>query len=78
MDYLELIALGSTDTILAFDLAKENIQAIDIGHIDLEYVWFRMKAKVNIPWKHVNEVHGGLEAVLIDDYNYSQSIIAEL
>lgn len=39
-DTLILIALGPTATILAYDLAKEGYQAIDIGHVDVEYEWF--------------------------------------
>lgn len=56
-DDLVLIALGPTATILAYDLAKEGIQAIDIGHIDIEYEWFKMGALTKIPivGKYVNE-----------------------
>ena len=46
---LVLIALGMTATCLAYDLAKEGYQAIDIGHVDIEYEWFRMKAKSRVP-----------------------------
>jgi glycosyltransferase family protein len=46
---LILIALGMTATCLAYDLAKEGYQAIDIGHVDVEYEWFRMKAKGRVP-----------------------------
>ncbi len=47
-----------TATILAYDLAKEGYQAIDIGHADVEYVWFKMGVdhKVPIAGKNVNEV----------------------
>jgi len=34
---LVLISLGPTATVLAYDLAKEGFQAIDIGQIDYEY-----------------------------------------
>lgn len=79
-DTLILIALGPTATVLAYDLAKENIQSIDVGHIDLEYEWFKMKAKskVNIASKAVNEVGGGLAAEQINDKEYSKSIIAKI
>lgn len=36
-DELILIALGMTATVLAYDLAKEGRQAIDVGHVDVEY-----------------------------------------
>lgn len=57
-DALVLCALGMTATILAYDLAREGYQAIDIGHADVEYVWFKMGVdhKVPIAGKNVNEV----------------------
>ena len=42
---LILIALGPTATILAYDLYKLGYQAIDIGHVDIEYEWFLKNAK---------------------------------
>ena len=55
---LVLIALGMTATVLAYDLAKQGVQAIDVGHVDIEYEWYRMGAKTKclIPNKYVNEV----------------------
>ena len=44
-DKLILIALGPTATVLAYDLAKSNFWAIDIGHVDVEYMWMLQKAK---------------------------------
>ena len=60
-DQLILLALGPTATVLAWRLAKAGFQAIDIGHVDIEYEWFRMKAtkKVPVPNKFVNEVGDG-------------------
>ncbi len=58
---LFLIALGPTAGVLAYDLMKEGYQAIDIGHVDLEYEWFLAgKGKrVPVPQKYNNEVQGG-------------------
>ncbi len=42
-------ALGPTATVMAFDLAKENIWTLDIGHIDLEYMWYLQNAQEKIP-----------------------------
>ena len=52
-----LSALGPTATVLAYDLTNSGIQTIDIGHLDVEYVWYKMqaKSKVSIPGKYVNE-----------------------
>lgn len=60
-DRLVLIALGATATVLAYDLAKWGYQALDIGHIDIEYEWFLRGAeeKMKIPGKYVNEAPGG-------------------
>lgn len=57
-DNLILVALGPTATILAYDLYKLGYQAIDIGHIDLEYEWFLIGAQKQKPirGKYVNEV----------------------
>lgn len=55
---LVLLALGMTATVLAHDLLKYGIWAIDLGHIDIEYEWYRMgvKKKVPIKGKYVNEI----------------------
>lgn len=57
-DDLVLIALGPTATILAYDLAKQGIQALDIGQLDNEYEWFLHKAsqRIEIPGKGVSEL----------------------
>lgn len=77
-DALYLIALGPTATILAYDLHKTGRQAIDVGHVDIEYEWFRMGAtkKVTIQNKYVNEVDAGLNCTeQLDDTYQSQIII---
>ena len=58
---LILLALGMTATVLAYDLAKLGFWAIDIGHIDVEYEWYKLgvKDKVALKGKYVNEVVGG-------------------
>ena len=38
-DTLVLCALGMTATVLAYDLSTKGYQAIDIGHLDIEYEW---------------------------------------
>ena len=76
-DKLYLIALGHTATILAYDLANAGYQAIDIGHIDIEYEWYLMKAKkkIAIPNKYVNEVkEGRINSELNDEIYLSQII----
>lgn len=77
---LILAALGPTATVLAYDLAKRGMQTIDIGHIDVEYEWYKMGAKkrVNIPAKAVNEAEGGLEVTDINSEEYTSQIVARV
>lgn len=77
-DKLLLIALGPTATVLAYDLFLEGFQALDIGHIDIEYEWFLMKAdwKVNIQTKHTNEASNALPIDVILDEKYNSEIIS--
>lgn len=60
-DDLILMALGPTATVLAYDLFYRGYQAVDIGHVDLEYEWMKLGTteKVIIPGRYVNEVKGG-------------------
>ncbi|MBQ5560820.1 MAG: SP_1767 family glycosyltransferase [Lachnospiraceae bacterium] len=76
-DALYLIALGPTATILSFDLYKTGRQAIDVGHVDIEYEWFLMGAteKVTIDNKFVNEVDAGLNCTDMVDEEYQSQII---
>lgn len=57
-DTLVLLSLGPTATVLASELTGDGVQAIDIGHLDIEYNWFLRKAtkKEAIEGKYVNEI----------------------
>lgn len=73
---LILIALGPTASVLVYDLALKGYQAIDIGHIDIEYEWFKMGAseKCKIENKYVNEVnHRSVDN--IEDSKFKKEII---
>ena len=76
---LYLVALGPTATVLAYDLFKSGRQAIDIGHVDVEYEWWRMKAKskVRLEKKYVNETANGSQ-VADAGAEYEQQIIAKI
>lgn len=39
-----LLALGPTATVLAHDLHLSGLQALDVGHLDIEYEWMRRGA----------------------------------
>ncbi|MGX7393446.1 SP_1767 family glycosyltransferase [Carnobacterium mobile] len=79
---LILIALGPTATILAYDLSLVGLQAIDIGHIDIEYEWYLMKSlqKVPIKGKYVNEASNLQDTAIEenDDPKYLNSIILQI
>ena len=74
---LILIALGPTATVLAYDLANEGYQAIDIGHIDIEYEWFLNGAKEKSPVKnkYIGEINGGDIVIDTDDTEYLKQVI---
>ena len=78
MDDLVLMALGPTATVLAYDLFGYGYQAVDIGHIDLEYEWMKRGAaeKIIIPGRYVNEVEGGdiVSDAGVDGVYYQQII----
>ena len=44
-DTIILTVLGPTATVLAYDLAKEGYQALDIGHLDTEYELYMRNSK---------------------------------
>ncbi|USS84721.1 GT-D fold domain-containing glycosyltransferase [Fructilactobacillus myrtifloralis] len=77
-----LVALGPTATVLAYDLCKQGLQTIDIGHADIEYEWFKQGAteKTAVTGKYVNEVtnhvNGNLDTP--DLKTYQAQIIATI
>ena len=75
---LIICALGMTATILAYDLANLGYQAIDLGHIDIEYEWLRMHAtsKVPVPGKFTNEAHAHIDSSRLEEQLSKQDIIA--
>ena len=77
---LILIALGPTATILAYDLSKEGYQAVDIGHIDIEYEWFLNGANQKCPVKnkYIGEINGGDIVQNIDNTQYFEQIIKKI
>lgn len=78
---LLILALGPTATAMAFELSEIGYQALDFGHIDIEYEWFLIGAdhKVPILHKHVNECKsmGDVDTNLLDE-NYKKQIIGRI
>lgn len=76
-----ILALGPTATVLAVDLHKLGFQALDLGHIDIEYEWMLMGAQEKVPVKHKNmwEVKNGeLKDDNFADEAYFKSIVAKI
>ena len=77
-EILILLSLGPTATILAYNLNKLGYQAVDIGHIDIEYEWFlkNVTTKIKIENKYVNEVENGKNNfTIVKDKLYYKQII---
>ena len=65
---------------MAYDLAKTGRRTLDLGHVDIEYEWFRMGVteKVPVKDKYVNECRNGKIITQIDDSEYLSQIAADL
>lgn len=76
-DNLICISLGPCATVLAFDLAKEGYQALDIGQLDNEYEWYLRGAKdrIEIPGKMVAEILKEQKLELNDEIDYVSQIM---
>lgn len=76
---LILLSFGITATVLAYELAKQGYQAIDIGHLDIEYEWYRMGASDRVPikGKFTNESKDGHNPEVCKDPEYIKQIIAD-
>lgn len=87
-DPLYILAMGPSATAMAYDLAKSGRQALDMGHLDIEYEWLRMGAKTKVPvrGKFVNEAKltGLSDSETVGDLTteewnqYNSEIIADL
>ena len=74
---LFILAIGPTATVLAYDLFKEGFRALDIGHADIEYEWFKAGAtkKQPVKNKYVNEAGAGKGVTDSTDQKYLNEII---
>lgn len=80
---LIIVALGPTAKILVNDLAEDGFQALDLGHIDIEYSWWKMNATKKIPirGKYNNEARKDGSAIIgelteQELYEYRKQVIA--
>ncbi len=80
IDDLICISLGPTATVLAYDLAREGRQSIDIGQLDNEYDWYLNGAtqRTKIPGKMVAEIKKNRDIEIMEDRNYYSQIAARV
>ena len=77
---MTLLALGPTATVLAADLSRAGIWALDVGHLDVEYEWYRSgaKEKTVLKNKYVNELEEGRVHADESDKEYLGQILARI
>ena len=78
-DVLFILALGPTATVLAYDLYRIGYQALDLGHLDIQYEYSLRQAngKIKIEGKYTNEAeNGNIVTDIICDEKYYNSVIA--
>jgi len=75
---LVLISLGPTATVLAAQVARMGIQAIDVGQLDNEYDWYRMGAQGRVPinGKMTAEVRQGEGVDPVEDAVFEKTVVA--
>ena len=80
VDKNKLILLSPTATILAYDLAKLGYWAIDLGHMDIEYEWYRNNDPKGgvVKGKYTNEALGGNIVEECTDEQYLNQIICDI
>ncbi|MBP3441973.1 MAG: SP_1767 family glycosyltransferase [Clostridia bacterium] len=78
-DVLFLIALGPAATGLAYDLHLNGYQAVDIGHVDVEYEWLLMGAEKKTALKNKMVFEAAKNSAVEDcfDEKYESEIIAK-
>ena len=77
---LVCVSLGPAATVLAYDLAREGYQALDIGQLDNEYDWYLkgVDRRTAISGKLVAEVAENLNINECDSKEYRSQIVAEI
>ena len=77
-DTLFILAAGPAATVIAHELFLKGHQALDLGHIDVQYEWYLRGASNKIPVenKMVFEAIGGTEVGELQDETYHSQIIA--
>jgi len=79
-DTLFILAAGPAATVIAHELFLKGHQALDLGHIDVQYEWYLRGAtnKTPVENKMVFEAIGGTEVGELQDETYQSQIIARI
>ena len=79
-DILLLISLGPAATVLAYELALDGYQAVDIGQLDNEYDWYMSGAvdRTAVEGKLVAEVSQKWEAKISIEKVYIQQLLVKI
>ena len=79
-DDLICISLGPTASVLAYDLAVDGFQALDIGQLDNEYEWYLSGTEERIPikGKMVAEVNNHYEKDENVDLQYFNEVVCKV
>lgn len=79
-DTLFLIALGPSAGVLAYDLFRAGHQALDIGHVDMEYEWYLRGAggRCEVKHKYNNEYPNGNIVEDIRDEAYEGQVLCRV
>lgn len=79
-DRMFILALGPTASVLAYDLCKAGYQALDLGHVDLEYEWFirGQGGRTAIANKYNNELPDGEKVEEVFDEEYLKQIVVRI
>ena len=76
---LVILAVGPTATLLASDLSKRNIQALDLGHIDIQYMWYLSGIRFQpVLGKYTNDAINGRGYEDCNEKQYQEQIIESI
>ena len=79
-DPIFLLFLGPTASALAYDIYKAGFQALDLGHIDIDYELYTKGTKDRscITNKHINN-YNNIEAIIdVTDSTYLNQVVMEI
>lgn len=77
---LVLLVLGPTATVMAYDLARNGIRAIDSGNMDMEYEWMKhcAKSQIALDGRYTLEAVNGTNITDIEDEAYERQVMKKI